>query len=77
MGEKGPSTQEDVWSVPRETFEAFEQRAVDPPRTELIYQLVVVDGQLLSVARDGALNVPRRHDLFLGTRWAFNRLDGA
>ena len=57
--------------MPRETFEAFQQRSVDPPRPELIYELVIVDGQLLSVARDGALNVPRRHDLFVDTRWVF------
>lgn len=68
VGEERPATQEDVWLVPSETLESFQQRGVDTPCAELVDELVVIDRQLLPVARDGALHVPRRHDLFVRRR---------
>ena len=68
MGEERPATQEDMWLVPGETLESFQQRSVDTPRAELVDELVVIDRQLLPVAGDGALYVPRRHDLFVRRR---------
>jgi hypothetical protein len=74
VGKKRPATQEDMWPMPSETFEAFQQRSVDPPCAKLVDELVVIDGQLLPVARDGALYVPRRHDLLVRRR-GIRRLD--
>src|SRR6267142_2500993 len=74
VGEERPATQEDVWLVPSETLESFQQRSVDTPCAELVDELVVIDRQLLPVARDGALYVPRRHDLFVRRR-GIRRLD--
>jgi hypothetical protein len=54
--------------VPSDTLESFQQRSVDTPCAELIDELVVIDRQLLPVARDGALYVPRRHDLLVCRR---------
>jgi hypothetical protein len=65
VGEKRPAAQEDMWSVARETLKAFQKRSVNPPRAELVDKLVVINRQLLAVARDGALYVPWRHDLLV------------
>ena len=76
MGEKHPSAKKDVWPVPREAFKALQERSIDPPRAKLVDELVVVDRQLLPVARDGALYVPGRHDLIVH-RQGVCRLDRA
>ena len=74
MREEGPPAQEDVGSVPRQLLEPLEERLVDAPRAELVDQLVVVDRELLSVARHGALDVPRRYDLLVRrVRGGFDR----
>ena len=63
MGEEHPSSQKDMWLVPRHTLEPVQQRLIDSTRPELVYELVVVDRELLPVRGDGALHVPRRDDL--------------
>jgi hypothetical protein len=74
MREERPATQEDVWPVPSETLESFQQLSVDTPCAELVDEFVVIDRQLLPVARDGALYVPGCHDLFVRRR-GIRRLD--
>lgn len=68
MGEKHPATEENVWLVPRETLKALQQRSVDPPGTELLYEFVIVDRELLPVARDGTLHVPGGYYLLVRGR---------
>jgi hypothetical protein len=68
MGEKHPSTKKDMWSMPREAFEALQERNINSPRAELVNELVIVDRQLLPIARDGALYVPGRNDLLVRRR---------
>jgi hypothetical protein len=54
--------------MPREAFEALQERSVDSPRAELIDELVIVDSQLLPIARDGTLYVPGRYNLLVRCR---------
>jgi hypothetical protein len=54
--------------MPREMFEAFQKRRVDTPCAELVDELVVIDRQLLPVARDRPLYVPWGYDLFVRRR---------
>ena len=68
MGEKHPATKEDVWPMPREAFKTLQERSIDSPRAKLVNKLVIVDRQLLPIARDRALYVPGRYDLFVGRR---------
>ena len=75
MGEKHPATKEDVWPMPREAFETLQERSIDSPRAKLVNKLVIVDRQLLPIARDGALYIPGRYDLFVGRR-GVRGLDG-
>lgn len=76
MGEKHPSTKKNVWPVPREAFETLQERSIDSPRAKLVNKLVIVDRQLLPIARDGALYIPGRYDLFVRRR-RVSRLDRA
>lgn len=68
MREKHPSTKKDVWPMPREAFETLQKRSIDSPRAKLVNKLVIVDRQLLPIARDGTLHVPGRNDLLVRRR---------
>ena len=59
--------------VPGQTFEALQERGVDPARAKLVDELVIVDRELLAVARNGSLDVPGRHDLLVCRRWIRTR----
>lgn len=65
MREEKSPPQEDVRHVPRDLLKPLQQRLVDTPGPELLNQLIVVYRELLSVLRDRALDVPRRHDLLV------------
>ena len=64
--EEEASAEEDVGLVAREPLEAVEQGLVYTAGAELDDELVVVDALLLSIRRDGAMNVPRGDDLVMG-----------
>lgn len=68
MRKEQPPPQEDMWTVPGQPLESLQDRLVDPPRAELVDELVVVDRELLAVGRDGPLHVPGRHDLIVRIR---------
>ena len=74
MREEHPSPQQDMWFLPRQPLESIKDCLVYSPRAKLVYELVIIDRKLLSVGRDGALDIPRSHDLFVGLR-ACNGLD--
>lgn len=76
MGEKRPATKQNVWPMPREAFKALQERSIDSPRAKLVNELIIVDSQLLPIARDGTLYVPRRYDLIVRCR-RICRLDRA
>ena len=70
MGEEHSSSKEDVRTLPRQPLKSLEHRRIHSPRTELVYELVVVDRKLFSVVCYSTLYVPGCHDLsmcvFLG-----------
>ena len=74
--EEHPPAQENVRPVPSQTFEALQKRSVDAARAKLVDELVIVDRQLLSISRNGTLNVPGCHDLLVSRRWVcrFDRM---
>jgi hypothetical protein len=76
MGEERPATKKNVWSMPREAFKALQERSIDSPRAKLVDELVIVDSQLLPIARDGTLYVPGRYNLLVRCR-RICRLDRA
>lgn len=65
MGKKHPSSQEWMRFVSCEFLKPLKQRNIDTARPELINQLVVVDRELPSVRRNGALDVPWGDDLLV------------
>lgn len=65
VGEEHPAPQKDMRSVPCETLKALQQRSVDAPRAELVDELIIIDSELLSIARDGSLDVPGCHYLLV------------
>ena len=49
-----------------QTLKTLKQLGVDATRAELVDELVVVDGLLLAVAGDAALDIPGGDDLGMG-----------
>jgi len=68
MGKEHPSSQEWMWLVSCEFLEPFKQCSIDTACPELINQLVVVDRELPSVRRNGALDIPWGDDLLVRER---------
>jgi len=66
MREEHPSTNQRMSLVPGHLFEPLQQRIVDPFRTELDDELIVVNCGLFAVFGDRALDVPRCDDLLVG-----------
>jgi hypothetical protein len=60
--------------MPREAFKALQQWRIHSPRAELVDELVIVDSELLPIARDGTLYVPGCHNLLVRCR-RIRRLD--
>ena len=68
MREEHPSPEQDVRFATSQLLKPVQDRLVNPPGSELLDELVVVDGELLAIVRDGALDVPRSHDLLVWLR---------
>ena len=58
MGKEHPSANQRVWLVSSHFFEPLQQGVVDPPRTKLDDQFIVVNRGLFSIFGHGALHVP-------------------
>lgn len=63
MRKEHPAAHQHVRTAPCQSLKPLEQRCIDSSRSELIHELLIVDGKLLPVARHGALHVPGRHNL--------------
>lgn len=68
MRKEHPPAKEDVRAVARQSLETLQERRIDAAGTKLVYELVVVDRQLLAVLGDGALDVPGSYDLAVRIR---------
>lgn len=65
MGEEHAAPEQDVRPVTGEPLKSLQQRLVYSPGTKLLYELVVVDGELFAVFGNTALDIPGCDDLLV------------
>lgn len=66
MREEHPPANQRMRLVPSHFFEPLQQFVVDPFRTELDDELIVVDSGLFSILVHGTLHIPRCDHLLVG-----------